>query len=92
MYVDRGPNRGRYGDFSEDGPQRGGAGGGGGGGGGFNNRNQREGSFGSRDDRYGNYGRRGNEPRTYNNPTDSKPAVPMHGKYLVNFFYIFFIY
>lgn len=68
MCADRGPNRGRYGDFSEDGPQRG-----------FNNRNQRDGNFGNRDDRYGNYSRRGTEQRTFNNPPESKP--PMHGSY-----------
>lgn len=50
--VDRPANRGRYGNFSEDGPRGGGGGGNGGGGGGFD-RNQREGSYGSnqRDDR-----------------------------------------
>lgn len=41
---DRPANRGRYGNFSEDGPR------GGGGGGGYE-RNQREGSFNNRDDR-----------------------------------------
>ena len=41
--IDR-PNRGRYGNFAEDGPR------GGGGGGGYD-RNQREGSFNNRDDR-----------------------------------------
>lgn len=74
VFLDRGPNRGRYGDFGDDREQRGG---------GFNNRNPRGDNerFGNRDnDRYGNYGRRGNEPRTYNNQPDSKPAAPMHGK------------
>lgn len=43
--VDRPANRGRYGNFNDDGPR------GGGGGGGFD-RNQREGSYGNnRDDR-----------------------------------------
>lgn len=41
-WTDRAPNRGRYGNFSEDGPR----GGERGGGGGFE-RNQREGSFGN---------------------------------------------
>lgn len=41
--LDRAPNRGRYGNFSEDGQR-------GGGGGGYD-RNHREGSFNNRDDR-----------------------------------------
>lgn len=71
FFLDRGPNRGRYGDFTEDGPQRGGSG--------FRrDGNQRDGSFANRDDRYGNYSRRGNEARPFNTPPEAKPS--MHGK------------
>lgn len=72
LFIDRGPNRGRYGDFTEDGPQRSS--------GGFNNRSQREGSYGNqREERFGNYNRRGNEQRTFNNLPDTKPPAPLHG-------------
>lgn len=52
LWIDRAPNRGRYGNFSEDGPRGGGEGGGrgeGGSRGGFD-RNQREGSYGNNRD------------------------------------------
>ncbi|XP_055311971.1 eukaryotic translation initiation factor 4H-like isoform X2 [Sitodiplosis mosellana] len=67
---DRPANRGRYGNFSDDGPR---------GGGGYE-RNQREGSFNNRDDRYGNYNRRGTD-RPFNNQHDNRPppsVAPVH--------------
>lgn len=85
--LDRGPNRGRYGNFTAEDSHRGGSsvgsGGSGGNGGGQFDRGSREGSYsggggGNRDDRYGNYNRRGQD-RAHNSQRDVKPAVPLHG-------------
>lgn len=76
--TDRGPNRGRYGNFTgEDGHNRGGY-----------DRNGREGSYGhNRDndrggnDRYGNYNnRRGGNDRRPQREFHEKPAGPVIGK------------
>lgn len=69
IYADRGPNRGRYGNFTEDGGREEGSygnnsGGGGGGGGRFDRGGQRDGFGGSREGGFGggNYNRnRGGE-------------------------------
>lgn len=80
LFADRGPNRGRYGNFGEDGGSRGGF-----------ERNGREGSYGGQgrddrggNDRYGNYNRRGggnNDRRPPPREFNDKPAGPVIGEW-----------